>query len=306
MAVEYAKVMKAQDRSFTVIGRGKASALTFEENTGVPVIVGGLEEAIAAGKAAKVNSAIVSVGVEALYPTSMALLSHGVKRLLIEKPGLLHPHQIDSLQNAARSVEAEVYIAYNRRFLSSVRRAQEIIESDGGVTSFTFDFTEWSHEIASLPKAPGVKERWLLGNSSHVLDLAFYLGGRPRYMSTTRTGKIEWHPAGSVFVGSGITIDDVPFSYHANWNAPGRWSLEFCTKNHKLIFRPLEKLNIMRKGSVLIEEDSANNEDIRLDKDFKPGLYREVEAFFNGDKRTLCGVDEFKNLLKAYCEISGY
>jgi predicted dehydrogenase len=306
MAVEYAKVLQAQNREFTVIGRGSSSGLAFEDKTGVEVILGGIKAAISESKIQKVESAIVAVGVEALYPSSMELLEFGVKKILIEKPGVLNPNQIYSLKNAAQTAGAEIYIAYNRRFLSSVRRAKEIIESDGGVTSFTFDFTEWGHEIESLQKAPGVKERWLLANSSHVLDLAFHIGGKPKKINAIQAGEIGWHPAGSIFLGSGVTEMDIPFSYHANWNAPGRWGLEFCTKNHKIILRPMEKLQIMRKGSVKIEEEVVDSSDEKLDNEFKPGLFNQVKAFESKDESKLCSINEFEKLLKVYVNIAGY
>jgi predicted dehydrogenase len=306
MAVEYAKVLKAQGRDFMVVGRGQASAAAFTEKTGAPVLTGGLDDAIASGRVAGATSAIVSVGVEALYDTAIALLKLGVKHLLIEKPGVMRPDHVGPLRDAARAAGAAVYIAYNRRFLASVRRAREIIEADGGLTSFTFDFTEWGHEIAPLVKAPGVKALWLLGNSSHVLDLAFHLGGRPRELHASRAGALDWHPAGAVFVGSGITVDDTPFSYHADWDAPGRWGLEFCTRRHKLIFRPMEKLQVMRKGSVQVEEVGADPEDARLDAEFKPGLFRQVEAFYADDTGPLCTLDELTLHFEHFCAIAGY
>lgn len=306
MAIEYAKVLKAQQREFTVVGRGAASADAFTTKTGVQVLTGGLDAAITSGRISGATSAIVSTGVEALYETSVALLRLGVKHLLIEKPGLLLPTQIGPLREAARAAGARVYIAYNRRFLASVRRAREIITADGGLTSFTFDFTEWGHEIVTLTKAPGVKELWLLGNSSHVLDLAFHLGGVPGQLHATRAGALNWHPAGAVFVGSGVTVDGTPFSYHADWDAPGRWGLEFCTRQHKLIFRPMEKLQVMRKGSVQIEEVPANTEDARLDTEFKPGLFRQVEAFFAADTGALCALDDLAANLEHFCTIAGY
>ena len=39
-------------------------------------------------------------------------------------------------------------------------------------------------EIEKLNKVPGIKENWFLGNSTHVVDLAFYLGGKPKQIST--------------------------------------------------------------------------------------------------------------------------
>jgi predicted dehydrogenase len=306
MAIEYAKVLKAQQRDFTVVGRGAASAASFTEKTGVPVLAGGLDHLIDTGRIDGAQTAIVSVGVEALFETSMALLKSGVRQLLIEKPGVLYQEQIEPLRDAARKADARVYIAYNRRFLSSTRRAREIIEADGGLTSFTFDFTEWGHEIAPLAKAPGVKEMWLLANSSHVLDLAFFLGGRPAQLHTVRAGALDWHPTAAVFVGSGLTNSGTPFSYHADWDAPGRWGLEFCTRQHKLIFRPMEKLQVMSKGSVQIQEVAAHPEDARLDTEFKPGLYRQVESFFAAETGALCTLDELALNVEHFCAIAGY
>lgn len=306
MAIEYAKVLKTLHRDFTVVGRGAESAASFTEKTGLQVLTGGLDQLISTGRFASTQSAIVAVGVEALFETSMALLKLGVKHLLIEKPGVMYPDQVGRLWEAAQQAGTSVYIAYNRRFLASVRRAREIIDADGGLTSFTFDFTEWGHEIVTLKKAPGVKELWLLGNSSHVLDLAFFLGGRPAQLHATRAGALDWHPAAAVFVGSGLTTDGTPFSYHADWDAPGRWGLEFCTRQHKLIFRPMEKLQVMRKGSVQIEEVPANADDARVDAVFKPGLYRQVEAFFAADTGALCTLEELTLNFEHFCAIAGY
>jgi predicted dehydrogenase len=306
MAVEYARVLKAQNRPFTVIGRGMASGAEFSKKIGQQVITGGLDASISSGRVTRASTAIVAVGVEALYETTKTLLEHGVKRLLIEKPGVMHPHQIGPLREASHKSGAEVYIAYNRRFLSSVRRTREIIEANGGLTSFTFDFTEWGHEIAPLAKASGVKELWVLGNSSHVLDLAFHLGGIPSQINTVQSGEINWHPAGASFVGSGITVKGIPFSYHANWDAPGRWGLELCTRLHKIILRPMEKLQVMRRGSVQIEEMSVDIDDANLDALYKPGLYRQVESFFSEDTGQLCTLDELHAQLGHFCSIAGY
>ena len=57
-----------------------------------------------------------------------------------------------------------------------------------------FEFTEWAHRIGPLVKAPGVKERLVLGNSTHVIDLAFYLGGLPTELNALVAGGLEWHP----------------------------------------------------------------------------------------------------------------
>lgn len=306
MAVEYAKVLKALHRDFLVVGRGAASAEAFTQKTGVPVITGGLDAALQQPSLRGAQTAIVSVGVEALFDTSVRLLKHGVKQLLIEKPGVLYPEQAAQLQRAAAEAGAQVFIAYNRRFLSSVRQLKALVAEDGGLRSFTFDFTEWGHEIAPLQKAPGVKAMWLLGNSSHVLDLAFHIGGQPAELHAQRAGGLEWHPDGAIFTGSGVTESQALFSYHADWDAPGRWGLEFCTARHKFILRPMEKLQVMKKGSVQITEVPVDPEDARLDAEFKPGLYRQVEAFFKAEAGTLCSLEELVRNMRHFCAIAGY
>lgn len=302
MAVDYAKVLKALDVSALVIGRGSASAQTFTERTGLPVHSGGLE-AFLAGEPELPEAAIVSVGVEALAPTTRRLLDYGVRRILVEKPGALNRDEIRELAAIAADRSAEVIIAYNRRMYASTLHAQRLIAEDGGVQSLHFEFTEWGHVIAGLQKADGVKAAWLLGNSTHVIDLAFYLGGLPVEMHSYTSGSLDWHPSSAVFAGAGRTDRSALFSYQANWSAPGRWGVEVLTSNHRLVFRPMESLQIVRKGSVALEPVSLDD---RLDKAFKPGLYEQVDRFLQGRLEGLCTLDEQVARWPVYTRIAGY
>ena len=172
---------------------------------------------------------------------TIQLLQANVKRVLVEKPAGLNCDQIRKVADETKKQKAEVLVAYNRRFYASTLKAKEFLKEDGGVTSFNFEFTEWSHEIEKLKKAPGVKENWFLANSTHVVDLAFYLGGKPKEICCYTGGGLEWHPTASIFAGAGVSETGALFSYQANWESAGRWSLEILTKKHRLIFRPLEK-----------------------------------------------------------------
>ena len=195
-------------------------------------------------------------------------------------------------------------IAYNRRFYSSVSKAKEIIIEDGGVSSFLFEFTEWSHIIESLQKADGVKEKWLLSNSTHVIDLVFYLCGFPLRLHTLRDREDSWHPSGTVFSGCGQTINGALFSYHADWDAPGRWSVEVLTRKRRIVLCPLEKLEVITKGSV--KKESVKLDD-QLDHLYKPGLFLQVNAFINGDFSQLCLLEQqVRNIKEIYNPIAGY
>lgn len=302
MALDYLKVLQALNCQVTVIGRGQDSAHKFEEQSNHPVISGGLETFLASNPIVA-DAAIVAVGVEALAPTAMKLLKVGVRRILLEKPGALTFSEIDTLLSEAQARSAEVVIAYNRRFYATALAAQRMIEEDGGVQSLNFEFTEWGHVIEGLTKAPGVKEAWLIGNSTHVIDLAFYLGGEPIEMNAYTAGTLFWHPSSAVFAGAGRTVDGALFTYHANWGGPGRWGVEFVTPQRRLIFRPMEILQVMRRGSVAIEPVPIDD---ALDKAFKPGLYEQTRRFL--DKRTLnmCSLSDQARHWLLYERIAAY
>lgn len=298
MGQEFAKVLKALKREFITVGRSEKSAQEFEKQIGSKVITRGLEKYLNETKKVP-DMAIVAISEEQLGSATIKLLKHGVKKILVEKPGGLDFEDIKKVAKIAKIEKANVYVGYNRRFYASVSKAREIIKKDGGVLSFHFDFTEAVHKIVPLIRAPGVKKNWFLQNSTHVIDMAFFLAGWPKKMTCQVSGSLSWHPAGAIFAGCGISETGALFSYHANWKSPGRWAIEIMTKKHKLFFKPLEKLQVQEPGSFEVKDASLSD---KLDLDFKPGIYREVKSFF-GNKQDLCTIDEQVNNLKFYQKI---
>jgi predicted dehydrogenase len=286
IAIEYARVLDDQDVSFLAIGRGAKSCETFTAATGHNARPGGLQSFLADG-AALPSTAIVCVSVEELAPVCLLLLANGVSRILLEKPGGNTLGEIQAVSTAAESVGAEVFLAYNRRFYASTRLARQMIVEDGGLISLTFEFTEWAHDVEALDRPPAVKQNWFLANSSHVSDLAFFLGGLPLRFCAETTGTFSWHPSGTIFVGAGVTQTGALFSYHANWDSAGRWGVELSTSARRLILRPMERLHQTRRGTVAVEEVPLPDD---LDTRFKPGLYRQVQAFLAGETSDLLPV----------------
>jgi predicted dehydrogenase len=277
MAKEYVKVLKSMKVSFDVIGRSRENAGIFEKELDVPVKYGGLEVTFDSLDQTPTH-AIVATTIESLEENTLFLLNKGLKNILLEKPGSVTKEGMQKIEQIANEKGANVYIAYNRRFYASVLEAKRRIEMDGGLTSFIFEFTEWSHIVTGLDKTKFQLNNWFIGNSTHVIDTAFYFGGKPKQISTYVQSQLEWHPKGSIYAGSGITENDILFSYHANWSAPGSWKLELLTRKNRYIFRPFEKLHIQKLGTVSIEEIVLNDE---LDIQFKPGLYEQTKSFLN-------------------------
>ncbi|MFN8115614.1 MAG: gfo/Idh/MocA family oxidoreductase [Bacteroidia bacterium] len=305
MALDYAKVLKALNVNFEVIGRGEANAIKFEKETGIKPFIGGLETALKVFGFAP-DYVINSVGIDKLTEVNKLLLNEGVQNILIEKPAVAYADEVFELNDLATLKKIDPLLAYNRRFYASVYEAQNIINTDEGVTSFAFEFTEWSHVIEKLEgKTQAELENWFLGNSTHVIDLAFYLGGEPKDIATFHSGKnnLKWHPVSSNYSGAGLTTNGALFSYHADWTAPGRFSVEIMTKKHRLIFRPLEKLQIQNIGSVAI--NMVDGIDYTLDELYKPGLYLQTKCFLENDVSRFCRLSDQARRMQLYKKMSG-
>jgi predicted dehydrogenase len=280
MALAYAKVLQAMGLGFSVVGRGAASAKAFAEACGVAPSMGGFDAWLAANRPSPQTLAIVALPIPALAAASCRLAEAGVRRILVEKPGGLQTLDIEAVAQAASQSGAEIYVGYNRRFCASVQAARRLIAEDGGVSSFQFEFTEIESRVLAIHGAREVLENWFLANSTHVVDTAFFLGGEPAEMSAAVSGSLAWHPAGAVFAGHGRTDAGAQFSWHADWSSAGRWGIDVRTPKRRLILQPLEQLSVQDKGSFTI---SSHAIDDRLDKQFKPGLYRQVEALLSRD-----------------------
>lgn len=272
----YLQVLRHLGKEATVIGRGAASAKRFSTTHGSEVVHGGIA-AFLAGTPRRADAAIVAVSGDELAAAARALIAYRVPYVLVEKPAGRSISEVSEVASAAQQQGTTVYVGYNRRFLASVAKAREIIEQDGGLTSFAFEFTEWPHRVLSMPHPPGVLDAWFFMNSTHVVDLAFDLGGWPVRLDAFCAHELPWHRFGS-FAGAGLTVQNVPFSYHADWQSSGRWRVDLCTRSRRLVLVPLEKLFQSRVASVELE---AVVLDDKADQQFKPGFLRQVEAFLH-------------------------
>jgi predicted dehydrogenase len=301
MALEYSKVLNALNIKYIVIGRSQKSAQQFSLESKISVFIGGLSKFLAL-KPTIPSKAIITVNVEELKSTCIQLIKYGVKSILLEKPGGINFKEIDKLYYYTKEKNVDVRIAYNRRYYSSTLKAKELIKSDGGVQSFNFEFTEWTHLIDKLKKSDEVLKNWFFLNSSHVVDLAFHLGGLPIQMSSYVSDIITWNKSPSIFSGAGKTRGGSIFSYQANWQSAGRWSVELLTARGKYILCPLEKLSFQKKSHLETQEIKLNS---KFDKDFKPGLYAQLNAFINFPDENLLSLSDHYAMLSFYKKIYG-
>lgn len=303
MAKEYIKVLKDIHVDHIIVGNRKESVEQFINDTEEQAFTGGVSRYIATGEELP-EYAIVAVSHGSLFEATKALAEAGVKNILVEKPGVTVKQEMDELLRIAKAKNTKIYIAYNRRFYQSVQKVRELIEEDGGLRSLVFEFTEWAHVIEKTNHSMEMKQKWFLLNSTHVVDLAFYLAGCPKTITTQIAGSLEWHKAGSIYTGCGITEKQIPFVYHADWSAPGRWGIELLTARHRFYLKPLEKIQIQNIGSVKVEEYPLDDS---VDQQYKAGLYNETKVFLGENPKELgmCTLEEHGRNLSTYQKMSG-
>ena len=297
IGLEYVKVLQSLDVDVTAIGRSP------KEDWPIPVYDKGLDAYIDSVESHIPEYAIVAVDESQLYSVAKKLITKGVKNILLEKPGAINKKQIKDLERISTSMKCNLFIAYNRRFYQSVQKCKEKINQAKGPINVNFSFTEWTHAIDFSSYSKEELEKFVLCNSSHIPDTVFYLAGKPKELSCQTTGSLEWHPAASIFQGSGVTERGVLINYNANWKSAGRWSIEICLPQEILILRPLEKLHIQSKGSLDVVEYKLHNESI--DIDFKAGLYEEVKSFLTS-QINLCTISEQVENFKWFYKIANY
>lgn len=271
--------LAARDIGWTVeaVTRSDATAADFASETGSHAVGGGLGQWLASRQAP--SHAVVAVGVEGLAEATIAVIRGGARHVLLEKPGGLDAAEIASVADVAEDHGAGVYLAYNRRFYPSTQAAKALIEQDGGATSLRFDFTELAHAIGASAQKDEVKRAWFLANSTHVIDLAFYLAGRPVSLHAEVRGALDWHPDAAQFAGCGETEQGALFSYVADWTAPGRWSVDVRTRERRIVLEPLEELRLQKRGSFTLDVEALSG----ANPSHKVGIFEQMHAFLTGE-----------------------
>ncbi|MDD4083092.1 MAG: hypothetical protein PHD05_06920 [Sphaerochaetaceae bacterium] len=306
MAEEYLKVIKELGYKAIVVGRGSEKIGKLKEKyPAFQFFSGGLENFLNTNSNYP-KTAINTVNVEFLRITTEQLLNAGVNKILLEKPGALTVSGLSNLAELTSDKNAKLYIAYNRRFYSAVKELQKQVELEGGILSAHFEFTEWIHTIDPALYEKETLERWIIANSSHVIDTVFHIIGNPKSLNCSVSGQnaISWHPSGSIFIGSGISDKDIPFTYHTNWQAPGRWAIEILTKKGRYYLKPMERLFVQQIGSIKIEEVALNYD---IDNLFKPGLFLQTKSFLEDlNINRICTLSDHVLNFTYYMKMGGY
>jgi len=300
MGQEYAKALECLDISnVTIITNTEKDPKNFSNKFDYKILSGGYKKHVPLLK--KQDLVIIATPTELLFSVCDLCLDYKQDNILVEKPGSLFIKDLKLLEE--KSQGSRIRIAYNRLCYTNVHLLKKLCNNE--ILSCTFDFTEWTHKIPFNRYTKDEYRLWGISNSLHVISLAFELIGIPEKISCFHEGSLDWHPSGSIFTGSGISCNNIPFSYHANWESAGRWMVEIMTKNKSYRLMPLEGLFVCEKGSVdwnpvLFDSTSSKT---------KPGVLEQVAIMLDENLEKNCPLitlEKSINYIKIATKILNY
>jgi len=302
----YLNVISSKNITCVVVGRGKDNVNRLSNKfKNIEFHSGGIKNYIDQNSIKKFTHFINLVNIEYCLPITKLLLNNGAKKILLEKPGGLEISELESIGKSAINLDAEIVIGYNRRYFESINKLIELSNLDGGIENVHFEFTEWVHAINKNDYSSETLNKWIISNSSHVIDTVFYLIGLPKELTAKTLGSnmINWHKSGSIFIGCGVSYNNIPFSYNTNWNSAGRWAIEVTTSTKRYYLKPMEKLSVQKKGEIDIRDVELSG---KKDENFKPGMYDLISSFLNDEYSKLLSVKEQIKHMKIYNQMGGY
>lgn len=190
---------------------------------------------------------IIATPINSLIPITKSAIENGQINILVEKPGSLYRDELLDLNKISKN--SRIRIAYNRLTYPNFHKLKLLVSQEGGITSCNFNFTERTDSIDFKKEITEVYTRWGISNSLHIISMVLDLIGFPKEFLFYQSGKLDWHPTGSIFVGSGLTEKNIPFSYHADWGSSGRWGIEVMTRENAYRLVSLEELYVCHKNS---------------------------------------------------------
>ncbi len=243
----------------------------------------------------KADLLIIAVDELSVLDVTMQALEFPWK-LLIEKPAGYRLADTVAIDNAARNLKRNCYVAFNRRFMSSVRLVLDQLSSSNDVRFVTLNDQEDLPQALQAGQPEEVVRHWMYANSIHVIDLMrTFCRGKIKEVITNIPWQYTLQPA---VVLSVINFDSGDTAiYKAVWNAPAPWSVEVVTAEKRLELRPFETAHLQLKG----QRKSQQLESSKDDTDFKPGLLlmaKHAEKMLAGEKHILPTLEDALETMK--------
>lgn len=269
MAREHAKAF-ADVPGVTVAGvwnRTRARAETLAGELGIPLVCDSIGELYARTQADLVVMAVLEPAANAIAKQCFTL----PWAVFMEKPPGLNVPDARDIQASARAGGSRVWVALNRRFLSSTQAARSDLEATGGTRFIHVQDQQDLTALGQFNYPPAILENWMYANSIHLVDYMRHFGRGG--VSGVRILQ-PWTPK-----CPGLVAAQVEFAsgdtgiYTALWNGPGPWMVTVSTSARRWEMRPLEQAHFQNRGERRLQPvDLAE-----WDRGFKPGFRLQAE-----------------------------
>lgn len=272
MAQKHLEVIRAM-AGVEVVGitsrtRSKAEALASEY--GIPVVFDDLKSMISG---AKPDALMVLVSCAQTYQVTVAALAHGLP-LFVEKPAGLLPEENRKLAELASARGIQTMVGFNRRYYSIFHKGLGIIKKHGPLLGVCVDGHERMWRIREGKKfSKSELDNWIFANSVHTIDLLRFFGGDIKNIHSIAQRRFK-EARGDQFAAIMNFDSGAIGQYCSHWYSPGGWRAVLYGDGVTVEFKPLEKAVWIGRDFV-VHEIEPDEEDVK----FKPGLYRQMEAF---------------------------
>jgi predicted dehydrogenase len=236
---------------------------------------------------------VVTVNAEAIHDVAIECCEHAWT-ILLEKPAGCNIEQAREILSAAGNKQHKVFVALNRRFLSSTEIALHAL-NQSDESRFIHVQDQQSMSAARIHGHPDiVVNNCMFANSIHLID----------YFSLLARGTMEHINVLSPWRGEGtrLVLAHLVFSsgdeglYEGIWEGPGPWAVTASTISQRWELKPLEIAAAQKAGSrEIIRYDQSE-----ADQLFKPGFVRQseelVKAHLDKPSKSVTLKESFKSM----------
>ena len=213
---------------------------------------------------------VMAVPELSIGPVAEAILSHPWAALMEKPPGHTWQEALH-IQQLASSQSRRVFVALNRRHLSSVTTALGDLDQRDEPRFIRVEDQQSLDVARQIGHPETVVQNWMYANSIHLIDTLRHFGRGPvSHVHIIR----PWTPE-----KPGIVVAAIEFAsgdtglYEGIWNGPGPWTVTVNTPSRRWELRPLEQARHVSAGERKLVDVPVSP----LDQEFKPGFRRQAE-----------------------------
>lgn len=213
-------------------------------------------------------------------------------KILCEKPVGVSFNETEKVFSIIKKNKSKFFVGLNRRFYNSTIKATNLVKQGFGKRIIHIQ----DQQMQNTNK-PFVNKNIMYCNSVHLIDyVRIFARGELVKLSKIKNFKNNTF---SQNITRLIFSSKDEVLYSCNWNSPGAWSVNIIQNNQRCEMSPLE--NLMFEKLVYNKRKRLNFKKSKIDNDFKPGIYFQVNEFLKmlqNKKNKLIKFEEYFETVK--------